>query len=238
MSTSTVTRWWWVRHAPVVGHNGCIYGQDDFDCDTSDQETFRFLARVLPRDALWVTSHLKRTHRTAASIVAEMETGVAEKAGVAKKTGITEKAAGAAASPLVEPDLAEQHFGAWQGMTNAELAARRDGAWHRFWLAPAHEAPPGGESFVAVVDRVSSVVRRLSAEHAGRDIVAVTHGGTIRAALAIALDLAPEQALAFTVDNCALTCLNHIAGAAGSHAPNPVDVWSVRLVNAVPRTLL
>jgi len=218
-SKNTVTRWWWVRHAPVVGHDGRIYGQDDFDCDCSDQATFRFLARVLPRDALWVTSHLRRTQRTAAAIVTEME-------------------AGAAVPPLVESDLAEQHFGAWQGLTNVELAATRDGAWHRFWLAPAHEAPPGGESFVAVVERVSAVVRRLSTTHAGRDIVAVTHGGTIRAALAIALDIDPERALVFTVDNCALTRLDHIAGAAGSHVSNPTDAWSVRLVNAVPRTLL
>lgn len=216
---STATRWWWVRHAPVVGHNGRIYGQDDFDCDCSDQETFRFLARTLPRDAIWVTSHLRRTQRTAASIAAEM-------------------AAPIAASPLIEPDLAEQHFGNWQGMTNAELAARRDGAWHRFWLAPAHEAPPGGESFAAVVERVSGAVRRLSAAHAGRDIVAVTHGGTIRAALALALNLDPEQALAFSVDNCALTCIDHIAGTAGSHAPAGTDAWSVRLVNALPRILL
>jgi len=216
---STVTRWWWVRHAPVIGHNGRIYGQDDFDCDCSDQETFRFLARALPRDAVWVTSHLRRTQRTAASIAAEMKRG-------------------AAATPLVEPDLAEQHMGNWQGMTNAELTAQRDGAWHRFWLAPAHEAPPGGESFTAVVERVSGTVRRLSATHAGRDIVAVTHGGTIRAALALALDLDPEQALAFSVDNCALTRLDHIAGTAGSHAPDDTDAWSVRLVNALPRTLL
>jgi len=223
---NTVTRWWWVRHAPVVGHNGRIYGQDDFDCDCSDQETFRFLARALPRDAVWVTSHLQRTHRTAAAIFAEMESGA------------TEMEAGAAATPLVEQDLAEQHMGNWQGMTNAELTAQRDGAWHRFWLAPADEAPPGGESFTAVVDRVSATVRRLSTAHAGRDIVAVTHGGTIRAALAIALKIDPEQALAFSVDNCALTRLDHIAGATGSHAPDDSDAWSVRLVNALPRTLL
>ncbi len=216
---STATRWWWVRHAPVVGHQGRIYGQDDFDCDCSDQETFRFLARALPGDAVWITTHLRRTQRTAASIAAEM-------------------VAGATTPPLIERDLAEQHFGSWQGMTNAELAAQRDGAWHRFWLAPAHEAPPGGESFAAVVARVSATVRRLSATHAGRDIVAVTHGGTIRAALALALDLDPEQALAFSVDNCALTCIDHIAGTAGSHAPDGTDAWSVRLVNALPRTLL
>jgi len=216
---STTTRWWWVRHAPVVGHGGRIYGQDDFDCDCSDRATFRFLARALPRDAVWVTTHLRRTQRTAGAIAAEMEPNDAP-------------------APLIEAALAEQHFGDWQGLTNAELAARRDGAWHRFWLAPAHEAPPGGESFVDVIARVSATVQRLSAAHAGRDIVAVTHGGTIRAALAIALDLEPERALAFAVDNCALTCLDHITGTAGSHAPETADVWSVRLVNALPRTLL
>ena len=30
------TRWWWVRHAPVREDGGCIYGQDDLGCDTSD----------------------------------------------------------------------------------------------------------------------------------------------------------------------------------------------------------
>ncbi|HEX9789134.1 MAG TPA: histidine phosphatase family protein [Kiloniellales bacterium] len=215
---STITRWWWVRHAPVVGHQGRIYGQDDFDCDCSDQETFRFLSRVLPRDAVWVTTHLRRTQRTAAAIAAEM--------------------APAPATPLIETDLAEQHFGAWQGMTNAELKAQRDGAWHRFWLAPAHEAPPGGESFVAVIERVAATVQRLSAAHAGRDIVAVTHGGTIRAAVAIALGLEPERALSIAVDNCALTCLDHIAGSSGSHAPHEADAWCVRLVNVLPKTLL
>jgi broad specificity phosphatase PhoE len=215
---STITRWWWVRHAPVVGHQGRIYGQDDFDCDCSDQETFRFLSRVLPRDAVWVTTHLRRTQRTAAAIAAEM--------------------APAPATPLIEADLAEQHFGAWQGMTNAELKAQRDGAWHRFWLAPAHEAPPGGESFVAVIERVAATVQRLSAAHAGRDIVAVTHGGTIRAAVAIALGLEPERALSIAVDNCALTCLDHIVGSSGSHAPHEADAWCVRLVNVLPKTLL
>ena len=216
---STVTRWWWVRHAPVVGHGGRIYGQDDHDCDCSDQEAFRFLARALPSDAVWITTQLRRTQLTAAAIAAEMT-------------------AGASAPPLVEVDLAEQHFGDWQGMTNAELAAQRDGAWHRFWLTPAHETPPGGESFADVVERVSGAVRRLSITHAGRDIVAVTHGGTIRAALALALNLSPEQALAFSVANCALTRLDHIAGSAGSHAPDDTDAWSVHLVNALPRALL
>jgi broad specificity phosphatase PhoE len=138
--------------------------------------------------------------------------------------------------PLVEPLLAEQHFGDWQGLSHAELAERRDGAWHRFWLAPAAEAPPGGESFVQVVERVCGSIRRLSAEHAGRDIVAVAHGGTIRAALALALELDPERALALSVDNCSLTRLDHIAGPASSDAPanGQDEAWRVVRVNQPP----
>ena len=36
MSTPVVTRWWWIRHAPVVGTHGKVYGQMDVDCDVSD----------------------------------------------------------------------------------------------------------------------------------------------------------------------------------------------------------
>ncbi len=215
---TATTRWWWIRHAPVINHGGRIYGQDDLECDCSDVESFRRLARMLPADALWVTSHLSRARATADSIIAQLPDG-------------------AAPTPLVEPDLAEQHFGDWRGLTHDELAARRDGAWHRFWLAPAAEAPPGGESFVQVIERVSAVVARLCRKHAGRDIIAVSHGGVIRAALAIALDLDPERALAIATENCALTRVEHIAGEAGSHAPGGDGVWRVALVNASPKAM-
>ena len=66
---STVTRWWWIRHAPVPD-GGRIYGQSDLDCDCGDVEIFRILARELPRGAVWVTSNLARTRQTAAAILA------------------------------------------------------------------------------------------------------------------------------------------------------------------------
>ena len=214
----TTTCWWWVRHAPVVGHGGRIYGQDDFDCDCSDTATFEALSRLLPADPVWVTSHLRRTHQTARSI-REHRPGDAQP------------------EPLVEPDLAEQHFGDWQGLTHDELAGRRNGERHPFWLAPAVEAPPGGESFVQVIERVAAVIARLSREHVGRDIIAVTHGGTIRAALAIALDLDPERALAIATENCGLTRVDHIAGEAGNHAADTEAMWRVAHVNLSPKPL-
>ncbi|MFI4988768.1 MAG: histidine phosphatase family protein, partial [Alphaproteobacteria bacterium] len=161
------TRWWWIRHAPVTSDGGRIYGQTDIECDVSDHAAFAALAGVLPRDAVWVASNLKRTHMTARAI---------------RGAGL------AAPEPLVEPGLAEQHFGILQGRVRAEVYAERS-EWRGFWLAPARTAPPGGESFVELVARVEATVRRLNETHAGRHIVAVAHGGTIRAALAIALKL-------------------------------------------------
>jgi hypothetical protein len=61
------TRWWWVRHAPVREDNGCIYGQKDIGCDTSDRVVFEAVGKILPRDAVWYASTLKRTHPAARS---------------------------------------------------------------------------------------------------------------------------------------------------------------------------
>lgn len=207
---TTVTRWWWIRHAPVTVNNGCIYGQTDLPCDCSNEAAFAALAARLPREAVWVTSNLKRTHQTAAGIV---------RAGLPGPDPIP------GPGVIVEPDLAEQSFGEWHGMPYEELKASRAEQWHRFWLAPAHEAPPGGESFHDLIERVTPVVERLTQAHAGRDIIAVTHGGTIRAALAAALDLAPEAALAFTVENLSLTRIERVDGPGAGHG------WRVATVN-------
>jgi broad specificity phosphatase PhoE len=84
------------------------------------------------------------------------------------------------------------------------------------------------------MERVRAAVERLSEAHAGRDIVAVTHGGTIRAALALALGLEPEAALRLSVANCSLTRIDLIAGLLGSHAPGPAQAWRVEYMNLTP----
>jgi broad specificity phosphatase PhoE len=194
MSHSHTTRFWWVRHAPV-DHDGRIYGQKDMPCDCSDARVFAGLARQLPQGAVWVTSNLRRTHETARAIVA---------------AGLPGPAAIPGPEAAALPELAEQNFGDWQGLTYAELHASRGGAFHRFWHAPAHQRVPGGESFVEVMRRVAGAIERLLAAHKGRDIIAVAHGGTIRAALGLALALEPEACLAFAMENCSLTRIDHI----------------------------
>jgi alpha-ribazole phosphatase len=200
------TRWWWIRHAPVVGHGGRIYGQNDHESDCGNEALFSALGPSLPEDALWITTPLRRTKQTAAALLA---------AGAPPPSAEREEA-----------DFLEQHFGDWQGLTHEELKTRRDGAWHRFWLAPASETPPGGESFADVVSRVAAAVRRIGAAETGRDIVVVAHGGSIRAALAHALSINADRALGFAIDNCSLTRLDHF--------PSD-DAWRVGGVNLLPK---
>jgi broad specificity phosphatase PhoE len=205
--TTTVTRWWWVRHAPVPNPESRCYGQGDKDCDVSDIESFQGLSSMLPSDALLVTSDLLRTKKTAAAIA---------------DAGLD------LPDPIEETSLREQSFGAWQGMTYPEIWDSR-GSRHPYWLAPAYERPPEGESFADVLARLAPTVNRLTREHAGRDIVSVGHGGTVRAALAVALGLQAEAALTFTIENLSLTRLDHIAGSDG------MAHWRVVAVNQRPK---
>jgi broad specificity phosphatase PhoE len=205
-----LTRWWWIRHAPVPD-GGRIYGQRDLDCDCSDATVFAALALALPDDAIWVTSHLQRTKQTATAIRAAMQTRFD-------------------VEPRALADLAEQHLGDWQGLDRHEFFANRKSERHPHWFGPASERAPNGESFNDVCGRVAKAIEALSAEHAGRDIVAVTHGGTIRAALAHALRIDGEEVLSYAIDNCSLTRIDRSGGEPGEYR------WRAVTVNQRPAT--
>lgn len=212
--SAIVTRWWWVRHAPVTENRGRIYGAADLDCETGDSVAFEGLAAILPEGATLVTSHLKRTRQTADAI---------------RAAGLDLPA------PRVEPALGEQSFGDWQGKLHAELRDDPSFAGHRFWLCPGHFRPPGGESFADLVARAAPAIDQLSEANADGDIVAVAHGGTIRAALALALGLDAEGALGFTIDNLSVTRLDRIVerGEAPDGHQDRLS-WRVVTVNRAP----
>jgi len=199
------THWWWIRHAPVPD-NVRIYGQEDVDSDCSNEEVFRAVAHEIPKDAVWLTSNLVRTVQTANAIAAAMD----EKHRPRQQ-------------PLKVPEFAEQHLGEWQGLD-------REGFYrtHRkapFWFGPANERPPGGESFDDLIARVKPAIERITKEYAGRNIVCVAHGGTIKAMLAVSLELSSDRALAFNIDNCSITRADHLPGG---------GLWRIPTVNHRP----
>ena len=194
-----MTRWWLIRHAPVINPSGAIYGQRDIDCDVSDAKVFNAVAQRLPSGAAWLQSPLTRTRKTAEALREVMG-----------RAGVTGE------DPVDEPRLMEQSFGDWQGQEREKIRARHPEVYRRFWLAPADERAPGGESFVDVVARVSDALDHWSDRLRGRDVVAVMHGGSIRASLAHALALAPATALSFHIETVSVTRIDLYAdGAAG-----------------------
>lgn len=91
------------------------------------------------------------------------------------------------ADVVVDDDLIETDFGAWEGLTFAE-AAGRDPDLHRNWLGDNSIEPPGGESFASVAHRVRRARDRIIAEYGGANVLVVSHVTPIKTMLQLALD--------------------------------------------------
>ena len=124
--------------------------------------------------------------------------------------------------PVVEPAFLEQAFGAWTRKTWDEIGDLDDAIAKAFWDAPATTCPPSSETYATesafdVCERVGLRLDDLAEDFAGRDIVCVAHAGSIRAAVAHALGLDAEKALALDVQNTSLTRLDHITSSQGTN---------------------
>jgi alpha-ribazole phosphatase len=100
----------------------------------------------------------------------------------------------------------EQDFGDWTGRRHNDLVAELGEAYRAFWKSPAANRPPGGESFVDQIARARTGLQQLPSG----DMVLVVHSGTVRALLAIALDLTPDGALRFVIDPLSLTRIDRL----------------------------
>lgn len=75
--------------------------------------------------------------------------------------------------------------------------------------------PPGGESLMDLHDRVERFVRQTfdrDPEFPEGDLLFVAHGGTLRALLAVLLELPAEASRVFRFDNCSLTTVRLRSG--------------------------
>ncbi len=87
----------------------------------------------------------------------------------------------------------ETDFGDWDGLTFAEVRERWPSEMTA-WLADPQLAPPGGESFAEVSERVTAALARVLADRAGQRVLIVSHVTPIKTLVAAAL-LAPPPAL-------------------------------------------
>lgn len=96
-------------------------------------------------------------------------------------------------TPRPMPEIREIDVGQWEGLTPEELYRRFPDHMAEYQRDPARTVRLGGESYAQLQARALVALQRIQEEHKqGETIVAVSHGGTIRALLChvIGLDLA------------------------------------------------
>ena len=119
-------------------------------------------------------------------------------------------AARAGLEVIVEEGLRETDFGDWEGYTFTEIQRR----WPdelAAWLADPSAAPPGGESFGVVAQRVEATRDLLLERYEGKTVLVVSHVTPIKMLLRLAL-LAPLAALyRMHLDLAALSLVEYYA---------------------------
>ena len=147
-------RFWWVRHAPVIGNNGCCYGDNDVDCDVSDQDSYKILSDILPKNAYAYSSHLTRTIKTMDATI---------------KEGFKYK------DYSIDKNFGEQNLGEWQGLKYEKLeeTTKELNVFHPTWLCDPKYTPPGGESYNNLYNRVITGIENIMDTRKEGDIVIV-----------------------------------------------------------------
>jgi broad specificity phosphatase PhoE len=106
--------------------------------------------------------------------------------------------------PIREHSLMEVDVGSWSGLTRTEVEARFPEGFAR-WLEYGH-GWDDGETYDELGARVVAGLLTIGARHPAGSVLAVTHGGPIRSALAAAEDVPFEEARRsiHVIGNCAV----------------------------------
>jgi len=107
--------------------------------------------------------------------------------------------------PQVLPELREVDFGDWTGLV-WEQVQERFGVSPYQWLVELHHSRmPNAETGAQLCERVAPVLKMLPSRHPEQTVGVFCHGGVIRAALSILLDLPLVKTAAFEIDYASLT---------------------------------
>jgi probable phosphoglycerate mutase len=170
---------WLVRHGETAWSvSGQHTGRTDIPLTPRGRQQAELLARRLMRKtfALVLTSPLARARDTC-------------------------QLAGQAASAVVDPDLMEWDYGAYEGRTSADI--RREAPGWTIWSG----GPRGGESADQVGERVDRVIVRAAAVEG--DVALFAHGHVLRILAARWLGLAAAAGRFLALDTASLSKLGY-----------------------------
>ncbi len=185
-----ITRLYLVRHGETMANREYRYiGTRDDPLSTLGEVQAKQLADALselPIMAVY-SSPLQRTYCTALPIAARHNLEVQK-----------------------VDDLRECDFGQWEGLSRAEVLDRSPADRRRYlvWEHDTSIAPPGGESFEALQQRVVEVVEELAQAHPDQAIVLVSHVGPIKVLLGSALGAPLTSAFRIFLDPATISVID------------------------------
>ena len=154
------TRLYLIRHgATALSVEDRFAGATDVELSDEGRAQVEHLAQRLADDKITAVycSPMRRTVETAVLI--------------ARPHGLT---------PIPREGLREIHHGRWEGMRRPEVEAQYSDEYAEWEADPFTFAPAGGESGLNVLARALPVIREIVLQHAGENVVVVSHKATLR----------------------------------------------------------
>jgi probable phosphoglycerate mutase len=129
--------------------------------------------------------------------------------------------------------LREIAMGTWADLCWGEVEDKYPQQLLYYNTSPDKWSVEGGESFLALRNRIVSAVLDIAGDHDGKSVAVVTHGGAIRALLSHILRISPEEITAVKYcDNTAVTLLTADNGSLSieymnddSHLPDALSTF-------------
>jgi probable phosphoglycerate mutase len=202
-----VTRILLVRHGETDWNAaGRIQGHSDTPLNAAGHEQARRVARRLAREPVQAlySSDLARASQTATAIGHTLGLPV-----------------------VTSPRLRERQYGAWEGLTAAEIQACFPEQFAEWRARSTDFTPPQGESRSQLLTRALAELQAIARRHAREVVVVVTHGGFCYVLINHILGSVDGDRREFAFGNASIHTLEVIA-----------ERWSVISVNETAHLLV
>ncbi len=176
-----------VRHGEVEGNSGAVRtfaGMRDLELNARGVAQAEAIAQRLRGekiDAVYAST-LQRAWKTAD--------------GIAAQHGL---------QTTRDAAFCEVNYGAWEGLGEADILEKYADLWKQRVADPYNVAPPNGESYRMLWERLQPVWQGIVERHDGENVVIVAHNGSIRVLLCQLLGAPPANARRLQIGNASLT---------------------------------
>jgi probable phosphoglycerate mutase len=187
----TITRFCLVRHGETDWNAARrLQGHTDIDLNARGLAQAKQMANALKKinlqfDVLY-SSDLQRAAKTAQAIEALFKT-----------------------SAISNAALRERHLGALQGLTTDEAPTREPELWRSHLSRNIEENLRDGESIQQFSARIKTALEKIRADHLGKTILLVSHGGALDMMYRIASNQALDAKKTVAVPNASLNWISH-----------------------------